>query len=115
MAALHTIESWTSTEDKVIEMTPQDLRTGLEGMVRNALVPSLNPNDAHDHFPPDWLTFLEMWLNRTVNFVFYRRCLESGQDHESLHVHEDDGRVWWVDPVLSKRSLADDMEMLVVD
>ncbi|KAK3653631.1 hypothetical protein LTR56_004486 [Elasticomyces elasticus] len=37
--------------------------------------------------PPGWLTFLEQWLTRTVNFIILRQCTDDEAGQEGIHSH----------------------------
>jgi hypothetical protein len=103
-AALHAIHAWCVEQDKLISISPQDLRAGLELVVLQYLRQTCVPLTSQDvPTPPGWTRFLQLWLNRAVNFTTRRRCERVDLEHEGVHYHADDGLIWWSDPAPARR------------
>ncbi|KXT05125.1 hypothetical protein AC578_7545 [Pseudocercospora eumusae] len=96
--ALEALTRWLSQQDKVICTGPAELRKAFDIVVEEALRETCVPKDVKIvPTPPYWTRFLYLWLNRTINFLAYKRCSDFGKGHEGVHWHEVGG-LWWSDP-----------------
>ncbi|KXS93596.1 hypothetical protein AC579_4469 [Pseudocercospora musae] len=109
--AISALQAWLSQRDKVIMTTPRDLRQALTIIVQDALRSTCFPPDvSFVPTPPGWSRFLDMWLDRTVNFLVNRRCTVGYQEHQGVHYH--DQSIWWADPAaesIQRNKIIDDL------
>ncbi|EME88629.1 uncharacterized protein MYCFIDRAFT_170226 [Pseudocercospora fijiensis CIRAD86] len=109
--AISALQAWLSQQEKVIFTTPQELRQAMAVIVKGALRSTCVPPDVpFVPTPPGWSRFLDMWLDRTVNFLVDRRCTVGYEEHQGVHFHGQS--ICWGDPAaesIQRNKMIDDL------